>query len=79
MSDYGQGDKKPDSEAAFHALVGRALVDHEFRDQLRGGSIDEALASIGIEPTPEIKEALGAAMGNVDNLAKAFGGVKAAT
>jgi len=79
MSDYGNDGDKAGNEAAFHALVGRALVDHEFRDQLRGGSMDEALASIGIEPTPEIKEALGAAMGNVDNLANAFGGVKAAT
>lgn len=79
MSDYGQGGDNGGNEAAFHALVGKALVDHEFRDQLRGGGIDEALISIGIEPTPEIKEALGAAMGNVDSLAEAFGGVKAAT
>jgi hypothetical protein len=75
MADHGKGDK----EAAFHALVGRALSDHEFRGKLRGSSVDDALASVGIEPTPEIKKALSDAMDHVDNLAKQFGGVQAAT
>ncbi len=74
MSDHGK-----DKEAAFHALVGRALSDHEFRSKLRGDSVDEALTSVGIEPTAEVKKALGDAMDKVDNLAKKFGGVKAAT
>jgi hypothetical protein len=79
MSNDGQGGGESSTEAAFYHLIGRALVDPEFRQQLRGGSVDDALVSIGIEPTSEIKEALGAALGNVDNLAQQFGGVKAAT
>jgi hypothetical protein len=77
MSD-GKGGHKSKA-AAFHALVGRALTDQDFRKQLRGDSVDEALTSVGVEPTPEIKKALGAAMDNVDELANQFGGVKAAT
>ncbi len=78
MSDGGKGGHKS-KEAAFHTLVGRALTDHEFRKQLRGDSVDEALASVGVEPTADVKKALSAAMDNVDELANQFGGVKAAT
>jgi hypothetical protein len=79
MSDYGKGGGESATEAAFYHLIGRAIVDADFRAQLQRGSVDDALTSIGIEPTTEIKEALSAAMANVDNIAKQFGGVKAAT
>ena len=63
----------------FHKLVGRALVDQEFRAKLRGNKLDEALTSVGIEPTAENKKAVGDAMDSVDNLAQQFGGAPAAT
>ena len=63
----------------FHKLVGRALVDQEFRAKLRGNKLDEALTSVGIEPTAENKKAVGDAMDSVDNLAEQFGGAPAAT
>jgi len=90
-SDYDQqkyGGDQPSSdepqggsgqEAAFYALVGRALVDPAFRDQLRGGDPTAALKSLGIEPTREMVDAMGQAMGEVDRLSKHFGDVQAAT
>ena len=66
-------------EAAFYALVGRALVDPGFRDQLRGGDQAAALRSVGVEPSEEMMKALGQAMGEVDRLSSQFGDIKAAT
>ena len=79
MSDYKKGGGESNTDAAFYHLIGRALMDPEFRAQLQAGSVDDALIAIGIEPTDEIKEALGNAMGHVDNLSKQFGDVRAAT
>ena len=64
---------------AFHKLVGQALVDPEFRAKLRGNKLDEALTSVGIEPTAENKKLVGDALDSVDNLAGQFGGAPAAT
>jgi hypothetical protein len=76
MGDYKKsGD---DQRSAFHALVGRALVDANFRQQLMDDR-DTTLRSIGIEPTPEMTKALDAAMSSVDELSKQFGDIQAAT
>lgn len=78
MGQYDDGGG--DQSSAFHALVGRALVDAEFRHQLRDASQrDTVLRSIGIEPTSEMTTALESAMNTVDELANYFGDVKAAT
>jgi hypothetical protein len=66
-------------EAVFYQLVGRALVDPGFRDQLRAGDPSAALRSLGLEPTEDLVKALGQAMGDVDRLASQFGDIKAAT
>jgi hypothetical protein len=69
----------PGQEADFYQLVGRALVDPGFRDQLRAGDPTGALRSLGIEPTEDLVKALGQAMGDVDRLSSQFGDIKAAT
>jgi hypothetical protein len=61
----------------FHKLLGRALVDDEFRKTLRNPDLRyQALVELGIEPTQEVLEHLGAAVEALDNLAKseALGG-----
>ena len=78
-NDDGQEQAGSGREAAFYSLVGRALVDPDFRQQLRGGDSSAALKSVGIEPTPELVSALGQAMGEVDRLSSQFGDIKAAT
>lgn len=70
----------PARESAFHQLLGQALVDAEFREQLsdpeRRGA---ALASLDIELTPEISARLDEAMEAVKRLSEEFGDIKAAT
>ena len=56
-----------------------AIVDPDFRQQLRGGDPHAALKSIGIEPTDDLVNAVGQAMGEVDRLSSQFGDIKAAT
>jgi hypothetical protein len=80
--DQTEGDQQQagsGQEAAFYSLVGRALVDPDFRQQLHGGDPSAALKLVGIEPTPELVSALGQAMGEVDRLSSQFGDIKAAT
>jgi len=75
----GQQQAGSGQEAAFYALIGRAIVDPDFRQQLRGGDPHAALKSIGIEPTDDLVNAVGQAMGEVDRLSSQFGDIKAAT
>ena len=77
MGDYDQGGGS--QAKAFHTLVGRALVDAKFREQLRSGDRRQAMSDVGLEPTPELERALDEAMNTVDNLAQQFGEVQAAT
>ena len=79
MGDYDQEGGMSDQTKAFHALVGRALVDASFRDTLRSSDRRQAMIDIGVEPTPEIEQALDEAIKTVDNLAQQFGDVQAAT
>jgi hypothetical protein len=67
-------------KGAFHELVGRALADPAFRAQLKDpAQRGEALASAKVASTPELNSALDEAIDSVDNLAKQFGDVQAAT
>ena len=66
------------SEQRFHALVGKALTDPDFRAQLMSENVGEqkaALQSVGIAATEgdEIMTRLQAAISAVDNLAAAMG------
>ena len=67
-------------QSAFRTLIGHALVDANFRSQLKDANKrGDAMRSMGIEPTPEIERALDDAMASVDRLAQQFGDVQAAT
>lgn len=69
----GNSDKR---RAAFHAIVGRALTDREFRESLQSsGTRQEAVAAAlqgtGVE-YGEIEEDLAAAVNAVGDLAELF-------
>jgi len=67
---------------AFNALIGRALIDSEFRELLRYGDSDkrnQALMEMDIETTPELLKALDDALGAVEQLAAEFGDTVAMT
>lgn len=66
-----------ESQSKFHALLGRALTDHDFRDALRDPQQQsQALESMGIEATPEVLDALNDSIEAIDRLAtsKTLGG-----
>lgn len=66
------------SESKFHALFGRALTDHAFRDALRDPQQQsQALESMGIDATPEVLDALNDSIEALDRLATSstLGGV----
>ncbi len=64
--------------ADFQTLVGKILSDENFAKALVGNP-EKALRDVGIEPTPEILEALkGIDTESVKKLASAFGQDKAA-
>ncbi len=79
MGDYDQEGGTSDQVKAFHALVGRALVDASFRDRLASGDRALAMNELGVQSTPEIERALDEAMKSIDNLAAQFGDVQAAS
>jgi hypothetical protein len=61
----------------FHALLGKALVDPDFRAQLMSqdkGVQQSALRSAGIDPNDEVMSKLADAIAAVDDLAAAMGG-----
>ena len=58
------------SQSKFHALLGKALTDHAFREALRNPEQQaDALQSMGIEPTNEVMGALNDAVDALDRLA----------
>ena len=62
----------------FQTLVGRAMSDEKFAQALVRDP-EKALKEVGIEPTPEILEALkGVDAAAIQRLAQAFGDNKAA-
>ena len=63
----------------FQALVGKAVSDPEFARALSDNP-EQTLKSVGIEPTPDMIEALkGVDVASVQRLAAAFGDDKAAS
>ena len=69
----------------FHAILGKALMDDEYRARLTDtGNPEgqgEALREMGVDPTPDVINALNAAVTALDNFAQSevFGEVKAAS
>ena len=64
MMENGNGGSK------FHALLGKALTDYEFRAQLMDeGQQAQALESMGIKPTAEALAALNESIGALTRLA----------
>jgi hypothetical protein len=69
----------------FHGVLGKALTDDDYRQRLTDTANPEgqaaALTEMGVTPTPEVLEALNAAVTALDNFARseAFGEVKAAS
>jgi anaerobic selenocysteine-containing dehydrogenase len=63
----------------FQTLVGKALSDEEFAQALADNP-EQALRAAGIQPTPEMLEALkGVDAAAIRKLAQAFGDKKAAS
>ena len=68
------------SEADLHAILGRALIDHTFRDRLIDPSTQkEALEEMGVRPTDEMLRALNASIDSLSSLTATFGAKQAAT
>jgi hypothetical protein len=59
----------------FYEIVGRALVDAEFRNRLLDpDQRTKALAEHGIEPGDDAQQALEGAIGAVEELSRSMGG-----
>ncbi len=60
----------------FHELVGRALVDKEFRAQLleESSRVDAMKQVMGDDPTADQIDAVNEAIEAVDHLSQQFGG-----
>ncbi|CAN5575828.1 hypothetical protein BH23CHL8_BH23CHL8_00850 [soil metagenome] len=67
-------------KADFHAVLGRALIDPGFREQLMDSEHQvDALKAMGVDPTDEVLQALNEALDALGRLADSFGGPRAAT
>jgi hypothetical protein len=70
------------NESDFHKVLGRALVDIDFRGELTSGDEGRqsaALESLGIEATPEKLKELNASIDALQRLSGSFGDAIAAT
>ena len=71
-----------DDDSQFYALLGRALMDPDFRAELLDtGQQAAALEKVGIAGTDEILDRLNASIEAINNLAsqEAFGEIQAVT
>jgi hypothetical protein len=71
-----------DDESRFYALLGRALMDPEFRAEiLDTGSQAAALEKVGIEPSEEVLRQLNDSIEAINTLtsSEAFGAIQAVT
>jgi hypothetical protein len=71
-----------DDDSKFYALIGRALMEPEFRARiLDGGQQADALAELGIDPNDDVLDQLNGSIEAINTLAShdAFGEVKAVT
>ena len=68
-------------DSSFHAVLGRALTDPEYRARLTNKRRQrKALTEVlGDNPSDDVINELNAAVDALEALAKAFGGAKAAT
>ena len=67
-------------KADFHAVLGRALIEPGFREQLLDTERQAAaLSAMGVDPTAEVLEALNESLAALQRLADSFGGPRAAT
>jgi hypothetical protein len=68
------------SEGDLHSLLGRALIDLEFRDRLLDENQQKAaLEEMGITPTDDVLTALNAAIEALITLSSTFKATRAAT
>jgi hypothetical protein len=59
-----------EQQSKFHALLGRGLTDHDFREALKDPERQvEALQSMGIGATSEVLDALNDSIEALDRLA----------
>jgi hypothetical protein len=68
-------------EAKFHALLGKALIDADFRSRLLDANLRlqaEALKEVGIEATDDVLGQLNKSADEVRRLAETFGVAPAA-
>jgi hypothetical protein len=64
----------PMPASKFHALIGKAMADAEFRAQLVDPSQQaKALQSMDIEPTDDVLSQLNTAIASINNLATFMG------
>ena len=71
---------KPSSNPDFYSLIGRALVDPEFREMIVDPARrKDALYAMNIEPSDEATAAMEKAVKAIDDLSSAFGGAQAAS
>lgn len=73
----------PSADSTFHAILGRALTDHDYRarltDQQNPDGQRAALREMGVENPDESIGALNEAIGSLDAFASSFGGSIAAS
>lgn len=71
------------SDSTFHAILGRALTDHEYRARLTNQQNPDdqkaALREMGVENPDDAIGPLNEAIGSLDNFASSFGGSIAAS
>jgi hypothetical protein len=71
---------KPSSNPDFYSLVGRALVDPDFREMVKDPDRrKDALYAMGIEPSDKAMAAMDNAITAIEDLSSAFGNVNAAS
>jgi hypothetical protein len=71
-----------DDESKFYALLGRAVIDPDFRDRILDTERQaDALVEVGIEPSDEVLGELNGSIAAIKSLAshEAFGPIQAVT
>jgi hypothetical protein len=72
--------EKQSSNPDFYSVIGRALVDSEFRELLRDPERrKEALYAMNVEPTDEVMQELDNTTAAIERLSASFGGGQAAS
>ena len=70
---------KPNTNPDLYSLIGRAMVDHDFREMVMDPARrKDALYAMNIEPTDEVMDAMDKATSALGDLNVAFGHPNAA-